>query len=182
MLRSKGSDNPLRDHSVCNLDKALDIGRRPPGCSPGHSLRLLWQTYHGCFHDDLSWRSTSSADQLYRREFWHISRPDVATPPAFTALLGATIMPFAPANTQAHRVCGHVGNLNNRECTPTCRNFLGLCQFHSFCVRKALPHYLGPRVFACKETHSQTCRHKSCTLSRLASRMRQHITDLFPGC
>src|SRR4029453_16040127 len=87
---------------------------------------------------DMMWRkreSTSSRGHGKRMEFWLISRPEVATPPAFAALPGPTRIFFSMNRSTAAGTLGMLAASDTRK-QPLLPSFLAFSVFFFF----SLPH------------------------------------------
>ena len=112
-LAAETSHNALIEHCVSHLHEASDvranyeISRYP--YSSAVSRAFLWIV-------NMMWRkreSTSSRGHGNRIEFWLISRPDAATPPAFAALPGPKRILLPEEKIDARRDSRHVGRLGD---------------------------------------------------------------------
>ena len=89
-----------------------------------------------------SFSSTSSKDQERCSWFWDISRPDVATPPAFAALPGAKYTPLAITYSVASVEVGMFAP-STTYLQPPATSFLASSSSSSFCVAHgmAMSHF-----------------------------------------
>ena len=99
---------------------------------------------------DMMWRnreSTSSRGHGKRIEFWLISRPEVATPPAFAALPGPNRIFFSRNRSTRH--AGHVGRFRDKI-TTVIDQFLGVfgCDLVLRRTRKSAIAFYAPRPLA----------------------------------
>ena len=81
-------NNSLCDHCIGNFYKSADIGAIHIVDKSVFFGSVFYTGFMNIFHYCLSLASTSSRDHGSLIEFWVISSPDVATPPAFAALPG----------------------------------------------------------------------------------------------
>src|SRR6266446_6335331 len=98
--------------------------------------------------------STSSRVQLMRNEFWLISNPDTATPPALDAFPGAYKIPFLINQFTASIVEGMFAP-SATAMQPLRVSFLASSSFNSFCVAegRAMSHFTAQGVL--RATYSQ---------------------------
>src|SRR4030095_15914789 len=91
--------------------------------------------------------STSSRVQVIRNEFWLISSPETATPPALDALPGAYRIPFFKNQLTASYVEGMLAP-SATAIQPLCVSFFASSSFNSFCVAhgNATSHFTAQGV------------------------------------